>query len=222
MENFYDKYAKLPEDVREAASSIETVNTIEHTAKKHNLHIDEAGIITDYVGKVLFGEIKPDKFVPNLAKALDIDDKTANAIAQDLNDQIFHPLRESLRKVNEEKIKEKEAEKYIPVTQAEQQESKEEILNQIENPPESKPKEKEKTLEVIKPTQLATPEDTPIKLDEETKEEAPPYVPKPKKEIPQPPKSVLQKKREDTFITPGEGSSHLERIAADPYKETIE
>ncbi|MDP3956034.1 MAG: hypothetical protein Q8Q18_02210 [bacterium] len=241
--NTYDKIAKLPKAVREVASAESTLRAIEHIAKTNNLHIDEVGVISDFVGKVLFGDIKPKEFVPRLAEALEMDIGATNAIARELNEAIFYPIREELREVHREAQELEDAERFIPQTQPKNDESREDILNQIENPSESrgrahttKPAEPAE-LELFSPVNLAdkkeptnSPAVNPLEYLEEdiasatieNPTEMGQYIPKPKGErieIPKP--KVLEQKRTDTFVVPGEGPSHIERVNKDPYKESI-
>ena len=50
-------------------------------------------------GYVMLGVTHPNDFIGNLAERLEVDKEKARAIAQEINEQIFKKVRESLRKI---------------------------------------------------------------------------------------------------------------------------
>ncbi len=89
--------AKLPADLREIILSTDTADYIQNIGKKYNLRIDQMGGLDDEVGAVLVGETRSEEFIDKIKDRLQIDQATASAIAQEVNEQIFVKIREALR-----------------------------------------------------------------------------------------------------------------------------
>src|SRR3989338_4689731 len=98
-DEFRAKYAALPENLREAYSSVNTTEILEEIGKKHGLHIDETGGLVDETGYVMLGVTPPQEYIKNLAEALEIPREKAKEIAVDVNEQVFKPIREALKQV---------------------------------------------------------------------------------------------------------------------------
>ena len=98
--NFPEFFKKLPLDLREAMSSIDTSTAVERIAGKHRLLIDKMGILAEEIGNVMFGVSHPKDFIHNLSDKLSVDRETARKIAEDVNQQIFSKVRESLRNLH--------------------------------------------------------------------------------------------------------------------------
>jgi hypothetical protein len=99
-EEFDKKFNTLPPDVQEAMGSVNTSNTIQSIAQKYNLHIDQMGKLTDEIGAMMLGDTHPQQFVSKIQESLQIELKNAAAIAKDVNEQVFLPIRESLKKIH--------------------------------------------------------------------------------------------------------------------------
>lgn len=93
-------YRSLPSDIQEALVSVEVGNILEEIGKKHRLHVDQAGELYDETGLVMFGITHPKDYIRNLQTRLKTDADTAKKIAIDVNEQIFRPIRESLKKIH--------------------------------------------------------------------------------------------------------------------------
>lgn len=91
------KFDELPEDVQEAMSSVDTTRIMKEISEKHHLHIDQAGALTDDVGDLMLGDSAPSQFIGKIKKDVRVDEKTAREIAEEVNRQIFKPIRESLK-----------------------------------------------------------------------------------------------------------------------------
>lgn len=94
--------AKLPQDLQQIILSTDTAEAIQNIGQKYNLHIDQMGGLDDEVGAVMVGETKPDEFVDKIKNRLQVDQPAAEAISREVNEQIFLPIRESLRKLHEQ------------------------------------------------------------------------------------------------------------------------
>ena len=98
--NFQELESKLPSDLKTAIYSADSSTAIENISKKYGLHIDQMGKLAEETGLVMLGVTHPKDFISNLAKRLQVDQLTAKSIAQDVNEQIFKKVRESLMKIH--------------------------------------------------------------------------------------------------------------------------
>lgn len=137
------RFEQLPESVKEAIIATPWKDKLAQIAGKHRMHIDQADRLDKETIIVMFGLEHPDNLVYNIAKHLDVSEEKAEAIAEDLNNEIFLKIRESLKMVTEGrgvytdnksslltdsllgKTGEKVAEEEIP--------SREDILKEIED-----------------------------------------------------------------------------------------
>ncbi|MDE1988187.1 MAG: hypothetical protein KGJ58_00980 [Patescibacteria group bacterium] len=132
------RFEQLPEGVKEAIIATPWKDKLAQIASMHRLHIDQADRLSKETIIVMFGLDHPDNLVYNIAKNVDVSEEKAEAIAEDLNREIFLKVRESLKKIFEEregaesgslgKTGEKTAE-----TETEEIPSKEDILREIED-----------------------------------------------------------------------------------------
>ena len=95
-----EKYLKLPPDLKDALFSEQVTDAIGAIGKKYSLLIDKVGILADETGAVMLGVTHPKDFIANLSQKLGVDRETARKIAEDINQQIFQKVRESLRKIH--------------------------------------------------------------------------------------------------------------------------
>jgi len=95
-----EKYLKLPQDLKDAMSNIDVSGAIRNIGKKNNLTIDKIGDLGNETGMVMLGVTHPNEFISNLASRLEVDKEVARNIANDINEQIFKPVRDSLRKIH--------------------------------------------------------------------------------------------------------------------------
>ncbi|MBI2120632.1 MAG: hypothetical protein HYT94_03350 [Parcubacteria group bacterium] len=125
----------LPDDVKEAVSSVDTVDIITGVQKKHNLHIDQVGELSNEILLLTIGVTLPQKFIENLESRLKIQHETAKQIALEVNEKILRPIKESLMQIHKMKAAEE-----VPASESEIKEgvSAEEIPEAIRNPEERK------------------------------------------------------------------------------------
>lgn len=205
------KYKSLPEDVRQAIFSVDTADLIQAIGKKHGLSIEKIGKLGDETGKIMMGLAKPQEFIGNLSKALEVDKGAARNIAQDVNQKIFASIRESLKKIHKiGETPEAQPEKVEPQKEVRPQE-KEEVEPRAEPKLEPKPK----IAPMITPDTPLVAEEKPVSKSEEPKEESP----------------FEQKMSEQGFRAPKEGVD--KKVAEkkenkepykseDPYREPLE
>lgn len=95
-----DLYENLPDNIREAYSSVDTTKALQAIGKKHGIHLDDLGELVSETGLVMLGATHPKDYIRNIARRLEIETEQARAIAQDVNETVFRPLRESLKKIH--------------------------------------------------------------------------------------------------------------------------
>jgi len=100
QKNIIERYRDLPEDLQQALVSASNSKIIVAVGKKSGLQIDKIGELADETGLVMLGITPPGEFIRNLARRLELDPEKAKAVAEEINQQIFQPVRESLKKVH--------------------------------------------------------------------------------------------------------------------------
>lgn len=93
-------FEKLPKDVYDAATSIDVSNKLQELGEKYKLHIDKIDTLFDETTLVMLGLTHPKDYLANLKKRLEIPDDLARMIVTDVNEQIFKPIRESLKRIH--------------------------------------------------------------------------------------------------------------------------
>jgi hypothetical protein len=71
-------------------------------ASNHDLMIDQAGMLQNEILFVMLGMEPSSEFVNNMSRELGINKEKANAVAKDVNDLIFAPIRKYLREWEEQ------------------------------------------------------------------------------------------------------------------------
>lgn len=183
QEELLKKYEELPEDLKKAMYSASTAEIIYELGKKYGLNIEETGDLTTEVAKIILGLDHPKNFISTLIDILGVPKEKAIEIAQDVNHQIFFPIREELKKL------------HGIGTSSELTPSAPSELPQREAPlprPEESVAVKQNIPEPIKP---AMPETVNlIKNDAATSPKPEKLQPKEKREIDMPPKEVNEDK----------------------------
>lgn len=99
-EQVLEQYKNLPDDLREAIFSQVGDEQIFNIVTTKNLSEDRASLAARLSGRVLLGFLAPRDFISSLAEELQINYETAKQIALEINEQIFLPVRDSLRKIH--------------------------------------------------------------------------------------------------------------------------
>ncbi len=100
-EQVMEKFESLPNDLKSALTSEEVDASIQGVAKKHFLHIDQAGELADETGLVMLGLTKTDEYISNLKERLDISQQKAAEIAKDIDEKVLRPIKASLMATSE-------------------------------------------------------------------------------------------------------------------------
>jgi hypothetical protein len=91
------RLAELPQDVRDAVQSAEVAQKIQTIGKRGNLHVDQMGKLEDEVYLVMLGFADPGEFAESLAGELSLAPAQSVAIATDVANEIFMPIRASMQ-----------------------------------------------------------------------------------------------------------------------------
>lgn len=95
-----EKYKELPKDLREALSGKHVEESVFTIGKRKGLHIDKITTLLNQVRYFILGFTSPQDFKTNITRELDIPGDQAEEIVEDLNQEIFMPVRESLQAIH--------------------------------------------------------------------------------------------------------------------------
>lgn len=195
-EQLMEKFNKLPQDIKDAILNVNTSEIINSICGKYKLNVTKAGEVADETGLVMLGITHPKDFISNIAKRLEVDNMTASKIGQDVNEQIFSKVRESLKNLHNLQDETQTLSVSSGVTSTPG-------VNSVSGgiPIETK-EEIKSTLE--KDETVHTPEVPSIIMGVKT------------------PSVFEEKTNSGVFRTPPEETKHTEVKAVDPYREPIE
>ena len=83
----------LPSFIRDYISQGKYTTVAQGLMSKYKLRIDQGGVLERELLLLLMGIENPEEFTQALAKDAQLDEQAVNAIAKDINDQVFVPLR---------------------------------------------------------------------------------------------------------------------------------
>jgi len=119
------RFGEIPKDIWAVFSHPDTAKKLFDICKSNGLHIDEYSMVSEIVADILTGWTSTKDFIPRMIKEVPMDSATAGIVAQSISQEVFTPIRESLRKLEA---------KYISASVDEVELSQEELLRQLENP----------------------------------------------------------------------------------------
>lgn len=99
-ETLEKQYNALPDDVKTAISSEETATKLRGIAEQNGLLEDRVETLINETGFVMLGLTHPSSFVANLTTKMGISRENAQKIAAGVNEFIFSPIRDSLKKIH--------------------------------------------------------------------------------------------------------------------------
>ncbi len=88
--------AKLPAEVQRIIASADLSARLITIARDHHLRVDEGAVVENETMLVLLGLEHPREYISNLKKELRMPTEAVEAVARDVDSQIFAPVRESL------------------------------------------------------------------------------------------------------------------------------
>lgn len=136
-----EQMKSLPRDVVEAIVSVDYKTKLQEIAKRQRLLIDQTGKLEMETTLVMIGLEPLADFIENLQRELVLSVIRAKEVAMDVSENIFKPIRESLRAMNGreevvEKGEEEETEAPAPkfTNSNETSLNRDQILKEIEDP----------------------------------------------------------------------------------------
>lgn len=105
-------FENLPSVVVDALDTINLPKIISEIGTKYQIHIDTQGVLNSQVYFVLIGLTKAEDLPEKLKTSLEISEDRLAQVIKELNERIFQPIRENIRK-NEEIEHEAEEEKRL-------------------------------------------------------------------------------------------------------------
>src|SRR3989338_2674258 len=95
-----ESYKRLPFDLKKAIVSGETRQQVQAIADRHHLLYEQVADLETETALVMLGLRPQADFITNVKGALNLPEEKARAIAEDINTEIFRPVRESLKKIH--------------------------------------------------------------------------------------------------------------------------
>ena len=90
---------RVDDELREALLSDETGERVTQIAAKNNIPNTKTAELSEEVANVLLGLRNPSDFIPTLQRRLGVSPAIAQAVANDINTQVFRPVRIPLLKM---------------------------------------------------------------------------------------------------------------------------
>src|SRR3989344_1874642 len=97
-ENIREVMRDLPAPIRSYLSSGSYSLVAKNLMSKYSLHIDQGGILEREIMLLIMGLESPQTFLDALKNEAYIPDDTARSLAAEINEKIFKPLQEEMRK----------------------------------------------------------------------------------------------------------------------------
>lgn len=170
-----EQMKKLPKDVVEAIISVDYKTKLQEITKRQRLMIDQAGKLEMETTLIMIGLEPLADFVENIEREFGVNSVRAKEIAMDVSENIFKPIRESLKKMNEQVLSElpnKESptdagwqsqikeQGTSPIEKTDPDLNRDQILNEIENPIPN-----HSSFSKVTHEQPSTPKQTPVKSE---------------------------------------------------------
>jgi len=134
---YVEIFYKLPLEIKDVVAATSTTEHLWKIGQKHNLHIDKIGVMTDLAFDVMMGIVASRNFVAELQKELGIDALDAANLARDIDENVFHPIKESMVKLYGDKAPNKPSSTLVTLTEDDEEHidlDKDLLLREIESP----------------------------------------------------------------------------------------
>ena len=206
-EQVMERFESLPDDLKIALTSEEVDASIQSVAKKHFLHIDQTGELSDETGLVMLGLTKTDEYISNLKERLGVPQQKASEIAKDIDEKVLRPIKASLIATSERKTETAETSEQ---PESEEILDREQIMKEIDEHLQDTNYKSDTNIQIEKTGELT------IKTSE-------PTLPTP---VASAPAGIIEKKLTETVKIPKE-ETVIDRTSSryggqDPYREPIE
>lgn len=219
-----EQFKTLPKTLQDAILTADLPGKMKMISEKHKLHIDKAAIFENETMLIMLGLENHTDYADNLKKEMGISDEVAQEITKDVNDQIFLPIRESLKEMENKNIEEAETEQREEEQNIEQETTQKTTQEIVQTPsyqtPQAAPKQEPQEQQAIQ-QQQAAPQEKQDQAQQTT----------PKQEIPEQPSNIFGDKLTQQVRSPKENirmeepSEKKEKTmpqSVDPYREPIE
>ena len=100
VEQLDERYKTLPPDVRQAMVAVDSSVVVKKIGENYKLSRAHTTILADVTGMVMLGITHPRDYTRHLIERLQLPKEKALVIAQEVNEQIFKPIRASLKKIH--------------------------------------------------------------------------------------------------------------------------
>lgn len=107
-----ERFAKLPQEVREAISESGYQTKLYNIGEKQKLSISQMGALDEVTTKIMIGIIHPDEYEKELQSKLATTSEVTSTIVNEVNEEILKNIREILKKNWDKEI---EAEDEVPL-----------------------------------------------------------------------------------------------------------
>ncbi len=96
-----EQFQKLPEEVQYALTSPHITEKIKEIAEKNGLLLDQMEALYDITSYVMLGLLPSDRYTSTLAREMNISEKQAKIITDEINNEVFLEIRNSMREFEE-------------------------------------------------------------------------------------------------------------------------
>ena len=103
-EELAQKFAALPANIASYVYSSDMEEALQAITEKHQIHIDQMGVLETEVVDTLIGAESGETFTSRITESLEINETKASAVADDVNRLVFLKIRESMQEASEAKI----------------------------------------------------------------------------------------------------------------------
>ncbi|MEK7567648.1 MAG: hypothetical protein AAB513_01875 [Patescibacteria group bacterium] len=90
------KFDSLPEELREAITSVDFAKSLQEIGKTSGLHLDQLDQLFEEVGFVLLGMTHPSEFGRKIGVLFNLPEVARNSLVKEVDEKIFKPIRTSL------------------------------------------------------------------------------------------------------------------------------
>jgi hypothetical protein len=97
-EDRFKKFQNLSVELKQAILSEATSNFIKNLAKENGVG-DKSGILYELTTDVLRGDLAPESLAEGIEKALNLEKEKSLALAKEIEEKIFYPIKEALEKM---------------------------------------------------------------------------------------------------------------------------
>ncbi len=147
--NYYDTnqyveiFNKLPAEIKDVVAASSTTEHLFKIGQKRNLHIDKIGIMTDIAFDVMMGIIASRNFVAELQKELGIPALDAAALARDIDENVFRPIKSTMISIYGDRAPNRPSSTLVEISETDEDHEhldKDLLLREIESPVVAKPR----------------------------------------------------------------------------------